>query len=168
MTARLVEEPTIDLAGMQRAKRQRLRAEMDRRGVDALWLMGPGHLRYAVGSGLLPTDAGRGTCQRVCAVPIHPAWRTTDLLDHALALRRRRRVRHQHKVERGRHLDGDGGIQYRLLRPRRLGLRHQLAPPIQFVLRAKQRVVERTLVRQEIDEAQVDPAVGHRVGDGAQ
>ncbi|MBW2292489.1 MAG: aminopeptidase P family protein [Deltaproteobacteria bacterium] len=59
---------TLDLPGLLRAKRERLQAEMNRRGVEALWLFGPGHLRYLLGAAVLPSDAGRTHHQRTAAL----------------------------------------------------------------------------------------------------
>jgi Xaa-Pro aminopeptidase len=36
---------------------------MDREGIEALWLMGPGNIRYVIGSAVLPADAARAAQQ---------------------------------------------------------------------------------------------------------
>ena len=60
----LVGAPDLDLSGMRREKLARIQTEMSRQGLAALWLLGPGHLRYVLGSVLWPTDAARGALQR--------------------------------------------------------------------------------------------------------
>ena len=63
-----LESPALDLPRMRRARHARLLEEMDKQGIEALWLLGPGHLRYAVGATVLPTDSGYATYQRPAAL----------------------------------------------------------------------------------------------------
>ena len=69
-SAALGELPAIDLARMRREKHRRLQSEMERRGLAALWLNAPGHVRYALGPAVLPCDAGRATYQRVSVLVV--------------------------------------------------------------------------------------------------
>lgn len=65
---RLFDPDSVDLPGMRENKQARVRALLERRGIEALWLLGPGHLRYLVGSAGLPADAGRGGYERASLV----------------------------------------------------------------------------------------------------
>jgi Xaa-Pro dipeptidase len=64
----LFDDATLDLAGMRHATCARLRREMERRGVEAVWLFSPGNLRYAMGASTLPADAGRAIYLRASVV----------------------------------------------------------------------------------------------------
>lgn len=58
----------LDLVALRREKHVRITAAMEQAGIEALWLMGPGNIRYAVGSVLLPADAARGALRPVTLV----------------------------------------------------------------------------------------------------
>jgi Xaa-Pro aminopeptidase len=64
----LFDDASLDLVGLRSDKLMRVKAEMSRRGLDALWLLGPGHLRYVVGSAVLPADGARATHERASLV----------------------------------------------------------------------------------------------------
>jgi Xaa-Pro dipeptidase len=64
MPGPLFDDASLDLVGLRSDKLARVKAEMSRRGLDALWLLGPGHLRYVVGSAVLPADGARATHER--------------------------------------------------------------------------------------------------------
>ena len=69
--APLFGDSSLDLAGMRRRNLAGLQAELDTQGIDALWLLGPGHLRYLVGSSVLPCDGARQTWLRSSLVVSH-------------------------------------------------------------------------------------------------
>jgi Xaa-Pro aminopeptidase len=48
---------------MRREKHARITAAMEQDGIEALWLMGPGNIRYLIGSAVLPADAARSALQ---------------------------------------------------------------------------------------------------------
>jgi Xaa-Pro aminopeptidase len=64
----LFDDATLDLEALRGEKLSRVKAEMSRRGLDALWLLGPGHLRYVVGSAVVPADGARATHERASLV----------------------------------------------------------------------------------------------------
>ena len=71
-------------------------------------------------------------------------------------------------------LEGEGGpdarhhrpVHHRLPAPRRLDAGQQLAAPVQLLRGPAQRVVQRPLRRQDVDEAEVEPVHRHRPGHG--
>jgi Xaa-Pro aminopeptidase len=68
-----LEEPALDLVRMRRERHARLQREMEQRGLAALWLSGPGHVRYALGPAVMACDAARATYQRVAALVVRGA-----------------------------------------------------------------------------------------------
>ena len=67
-------------------------------------------------------------------------------------------------LERGPHARHQGLVHHRVAAPGRLGAGQELPAPEQLLPRARQRVVQRPLGREDVHEAQVQPVHRHRPG----